>query len=93
MRFNNAISTDRIIEMKRLWLLVLPVLMTAAMFLQQKYTPTTTADPTQKKIMMFMPLIFGFIMKDLPSGLVLYIFVSTIFGVIQQLWVYKSTPG
>ena len=72
---------------------VLPVLMTAAMFLQQKYTPTTTVDPTQKKIMMFMPLIFGFIMKDLPSGLVLYIFVSTIFGVIQQLWVYKSTPG
>ena len=71
---------------------VLPVLMTAAMFLQQRYTPTTTVDPTQKKIMMFMPLIFGFIMKDLPSGLVLYIFVSTIFGVIQQLWVYKSTP-
>jgi YidC/Oxa1 family membrane protein insertase len=72
---------------------VLPVLMTAAMFLQQKYTPTTTVDPTQKKIMMFMPLIFGFIMKDLPSGLVLYIFVSTIFGVIQQLWVYKSSPA
>jgi membrane protein insertase Oxa1/YidC/SpoIIIJ len=32
-------------------------------------------------------------MKDLPSGLVLYIFVSTIFGVIQQLWVYKSSPA
>ncbi len=71
---------------------VLPVLMTAAMWLQQKYTPTTTMDPTQKKIMMFMPLIFGFIMKDLPSGLVLYIFVSTLFGILQQLWVYRSTP-
>jgi YidC/Oxa1 family membrane protein insertase len=72
---------------------VLPILMTAAMWLQQKYTPTTTTDPTQKKIMMFMPLIFGFIMKDLPSGLVLYIFVSTLFGILQQLWVYKTTPG
>lgn len=72
---------------------VLPVLMTAAMFLQQKYTPTTTMDPTQKKIMLFMPIVFGFIMKDLPSGLVLYIFVSTLFGILQQLWVYKSTPG
>lgn len=71
---------------------VLPILMTAAMWLQQKYTPTTTMDPTQKKIMMFMPLIFGFIMKDLPSGLVLYIFVSTLVGILQQLWVYRSTP-
>jgi YidC/Oxa1 family membrane protein insertase len=70
---------------------VLPVFMTIAMFAQQKLTPTTTADPTQKKIMMFMPLIFGFIMKDLPAGLNLYIAVSTIFGIGQQLVVYKMT--
>jgi YidC/Oxa1 family membrane protein insertase len=70
---------------------VLPVFMTMAMFLQQKLTPTTTADPTQKKIMMFMPLIFGFIMKDLPAGLNLYIAVSTLFGIGQQLLVYKMT--
>ncbi|TNF27935.1 MAG: membrane protein insertase YidC [Deltaproteobacteria bacterium] len=70
---------------------VLPVFMTIAMFAQQKLTPTTTADPTQMKIMMFMPLIFGFIMKDLPAGLNLYIAVSTIFGIGQQLIVYKMT--
>jgi YidC/Oxa1 family membrane protein insertase len=70
---------------------VLPVVMAIAMFGQQKLTPTTTADPTQAKVMMAMPLIFGFIMKDLPSGLVLYIFVSTLFGIIQQLVVYKYT--
>ncbi|MEV9402408.1 hypothetical protein AB0170_27225 [Klebsiella pneumoniae] len=40
--------------------------------------------------MMFMPLIFGFIMKDLPSGLSLYIFVSTVFGIIQQVLVFNS---
>lgn len=68
---------------------VLPLLMTAAMFLQQKITPTTVTDPVQKKIFMFMPLIFGFIMKDLPSGLSLYIFVSTLLGIIQQLMVFK----
>ncbi|MFT6068735.1 MAG: YidC/Oxa1 family membrane protein insertase [Bacteriovoracaceae bacterium] len=72
-------------------LYVLPVVMAIAMFGQQKLTPTTTADPTQAKVMMAMPLIFGFIMKDLPSGLVLYIFVSTLFGIIQQLVVYKYT--
>ena len=69
---------------------VLPVLMALSMFLQQKMTPTTSVDPTQQKIMMFMPLIFGLIMKDLPSGLVLYIFVSTIFGITQQMFVYKT---
>jgi YidC/Oxa1 family membrane protein insertase len=69
---------------------VLPVLMTGAMFLQQKLTPNTISDPTQKKVMLFMPLIFGFIMKDLPSGLSLYIFVSTLFGIISQLLVFNS---
>jgi YidC/Oxa1 family membrane protein insertase len=70
---------------------VLPVLMAGAMFLQQKLSPTTVADPTQKKVMMFMPLIFGLIMKDLPAGLCLYIFISTIFGLAQQMFVYKRT--
>ncbi|HXH31842.1 MAG TPA: membrane protein insertase YidC [Bacteriovoracaceae bacterium] len=69
---------------------VLPVLMTGAMFLQQKLTPNTISDPVQKKVMMFMPLIFGFIMKDLPSGLSLYIFVSTLFGILQQLMVFNT---
>ncbi len=69
---------------------VLPVLMTLAMFLQQKMTPNTITDPVQKKVMMFMPLIFGFIMKDLPSGLSLYIFVSTVFGIVQQMLVFNT---
>ncbi len=71
-------------------LYILPVLMAVAMYFQQKLTPTTVADPMQKKVMTFMPLIFGFIMKDLPSGLVLYIFVSTLFGMAQQMFVYKT---
>ncbi|MCF8058089.1 MAG: membrane protein insertase YidC [Bacteriovoracaceae bacterium] len=69
---------------------VLPVLMGAAMFAQTKLNPSTTADPTQQKMMMFMPLIFTFFMKDLPAGLNLYIFVSTVFGIAQQLFVYKT---
>lgn len=68
---------------------ILPVLMAVAMFAQQKMTPTTTMDPTQAKIMMFMPVIFAFIMKSLPAGLVLYILVSTVVGVLQQMIVYK----
>lgn len=69
---------------------VMPVLVTLVMFLQQKMTPTTTADPMQKKVMMFMPLIFGFILKDLPSALNLYIFVSTLLGIVMQKIVYAN---
>lgn len=69
---------------------ILPLLMTITMFIQQKMTPTTGMDPAQQKIMMFMPIIFGFIMKDLPSGLALYIFVSTLIGILQQMIIYKQ---
>lgn len=68
---------------------VLPVLMGLSMLGQQKLTPTTSVDPTQQKIMMIMPIVFTFIMKDLPAGLNLYIFVSTVYGIGQQLVVYK----
>ncbi len=70
---------------------VLPVLMGLSLVLQMKLNPTPTTDPMQKKIMMFMPIVFSFIMKDLPSGLNLYILVSTLFGIVQQMFVYKVT--
>lgn len=62
---------------------VLPVLMGLTMFIQQKITPTTM-DPMQAKILMWMPIIFSAFTLALPSGLTLYIFVSTLFGVVQQ---------
>lgn len=62
---------------------VLPLLMSAAMYLQQKITPTTM-PPEQARIMQWLPLIFGLMMVTLPSGLTLYIFISTVFGVVQQ---------
>lgn len=61
---------------------VLPILMGISMFLQQKITPV--ADPQQAKILLWMPVIFSLLMFTLPSGLTLYIFVSTLFGIIQQ---------
>ncbi len=72
---------------------VLPILMGVAMFAQQKITPTTGMDKTQAKVMMFLPLIFAFIMKDLPSGLNLYIFVSTLFGIALHFFVLKRVKA
>ncbi len=68
---------------------VLPVLMGATMFAQQRLTPTTM-DPQQAKIMMWMPLIFSVFMVSLPSGLTLYIFVSTLFGITQQYFFMRD---
>lgn len=70
---------------------VLPILMGVAMFLQQTITPV--ADPQQAKIMRWMPLIFSFMMISLPSGLTLYIFISTLFGILQQYVMLRSKPA
>jgi YidC/Oxa1 family membrane protein insertase len=64
---------------------VLPILMGVAMFLQQKMTPAVGMDPAQQKIMLLMPVVFTFVMLNLPSGLTLYIFVSTLLGILQQV--------
>ncbi len=62
---------------------VLPVLMAVCMYFQQKMTPTTM-DPSQAKIMQFLPLVFALMMINLPSGLTLYIFINTLSGIILQ---------
>ena len=72
---------------------VLPVLMGITMYVQQKITPNTM-DPAQAKVLQFMPIIFTAFMLFLPSGLTLYIFVSTLFGIIQQyVFMREKTPG
>lgn len=67
---------------------ILPVLMGISMFLQQRLTPTS-ADPTQAKMMMLMPVIFTFFFLNFPSGLVLYWFVSNLLSVLQQWYINK----
>ena len=62
---------------------ITPILMGAAQFWQTKMTPTT-ADPTQQRIMMFMPIMFTAMSLGFPSGLVIYWLVSTIFTIGQQ---------
>jgi YidC/Oxa1 family membrane protein insertase len=67
---------------------VLLILMTVSMYVQQAMTPST-ADPMQKKIFMAMPLIWGFFLKDMPSGLVLYWLFSNILTILQQVLINK----
>ncbi|MFN2443532.1 MAG: membrane protein insertase YidC [Thermoanaerobaculia bacterium] len=63
---------------------ITPILMTVTMFLQQWLTPTTV-DPVQRKVFLAMPVVFGWLFKEFPSGLVLYWLVQNILSIIQQL--------
>ena len=71
---------------------VLPVLLVVTMFVQAKLTPQT-ADPSQKtqqRMMQYgMPLVFGAMAFVFPTGLTLYIFVSTILSALQNLYMNK----
>ena len=62
---------------------IFPVLMGLSMFWQMRMTPTS-ADPTQQRIMMFMPIMITVTMLFAPAGLVIYWFVSNLWTIGQQ---------
>lgn len=69
---------------------ILPVINLVVMFLTQKLTPMPNMDPLQKKMLTFMPLIFGVMMAFFPSGLVLYWVVNGMLGLAQQWYMTKK---
>jgi YidC/Oxa1 family membrane protein insertase len=62
---------------------VIPLLMGITMFWQQRISPTS-ADPTQQRVMMIMPIMFTAMMAFSPSGVVLYWTVSQLWAIGQQ---------
>jgi YidC/Oxa1 family membrane protein insertase len=72
--------------------LILPILMGISMFVQQNLTPTPTMDPTQAKIMKWMPVMMVLFFLNMPSGLVLYWVVSNIISIGQQLVFNRVIP-
>ena len=70
---------------------VLPLVMGASMFIQQKMTPMTGMDPVQARMMTtVMPIMMTVLFYQFPSGLVLYWMVSNFLGIGHQLWVRKQ---
>ena len=62
----------------------LPIIMIISQFYMQSMTPQANVDPSQQKMMKFMPLIFGFMFYKFPSGLVLYYLTSNLVQILQQ---------
>ena len=67
---------------------ILPVVMGIANFVQFKVNPPQ-ADPTQAKIMAFMPIVMTGMMAWFPSGLLLYWITNTIVSALQQWRINK----
>jgi YidC/Oxa1 family membrane protein insertase len=62
-----------------------PILMGVTMVIQQKLNPASS-DPTQAKILKWMPYILTFVLASFPAGLVIYWTWSNTLSVLQQ-WV------
>lgn len=71
---------------------LLPVIMIITQFISQKMTPTPGMDPSQARMMSFMPLMFGFLFYNASSGLVLYWLTSNVVGIVQQWMINKTMP-
>lgn len=69
---------------------IFPLLLGVTMYLQQKFTPNTSADPAQQAVIKFMPLFFSVIMFTLPAGLVVYILVNNILSIAQHWLIHRQ---
>ena len=72
---------------------LLPIVLIATQFFQQKLTPAAGVDPNQQKMMMFMPLFFGFMFYYASAGLVLYWLTGNVVGIAQQLVINRFMPA
>lgn len=73
---------------------VLPLALGAAMFFQQRLSnQAMSMDPMQAKIMQYMPVMFCVFFAFFPAGLVLYWFMNTLLGMLQQLYITKKVDA
>ncbi|RMV67648.1 membrane protein insertase YidC [Pseudomonas coronafaciens] len=68
---------------------ILPIIMGATMFIQQRLNPTPP-DPMQAKVMKLMPIIFTFFFLWFPAGLVLYWVVNNTLSIAQQAYITRK---
>jgi YidC/Oxa1 family membrane protein insertase len=67
---------------------ITPLIMGVTMVIQQKMTPTS-ADPSQAKMFMLMPIMFTFLFLNFPSGLVIYWLINNVLSIAHQYYLNK----
>jgi YidC/Oxa1 family membrane protein insertase len=65
-----------------------PILMGLTMIVQQKLSPASS-DPTQTKVLKFMPYVLTFVLAAFPAGLLIYWTWSNTLSILQQ-WLIST---
>ncbi len=68
---------------------ILPILNGIFMIATQRLMPTAGMDPMQRKIMMWLPVVFAFLFALFPAGLVLYWATNAGVSLAQQAYILK----
>ena len=76
------------------WLNLLPILMVVLWILQQRGMPQPSDEQQARmqKMMMFMPIMFGFFLYNYAAGLSLYMITSSGLGIFEQRVIKKVWP-
>ena len=73
---------------------LLPLLMVGVMLWQSHLTPPSAGmDPGQQKMMRWMPALFMVWLYNYSSGMALYMFVSTLLGIVQTKMTKMQQPA
>ncbi|HEY1691016.1 MAG TPA: membrane protein insertase YidC [Polyangiaceae bacterium] len=73
---------------------VLPIVLGAAMIVQQRITPQQGMDPMQQKMMNWlMPGVFTVMMLFLPAALGVYMLTNSLLGISQQVVTQRLFPN
>ncbi len=74
---------------------ILTISMGLLMYAAQKMTPMTVTDPSQQRMMTFMPIMFAgmFFLIPVSSGLILYIVTQNLMAVFQQWHLNRNSPA
>ncbi|MBI5418398.1 membrane protein insertase YidC [Candidatus Poribacteria bacterium] len=87
---------DTIAQVGPISINILPIFMLISMVIQQRMTthrnPNATKEEQmqQKFLLIGMPIIFGVMFYGMPSGLVLYWFLSNVLGIIHQYYINRK---
>jgi YidC/Oxa1 family membrane protein insertase len=71
-------------------LYILPVALTALMFVQARITPASVDSQQQKMMQWMMPIMFGVFSLIFPAGLAVYMFTNTVLGMVHQIYMNKT---
>jgi YidC/Oxa1 family membrane protein insertase len=93
MRGAEWLWVSNLAEPETIAIRILPLLLVVTQFLSQKMTPQPGMEPAQQKIMMFMPLMFGFMFWGASAGLVLYWLTSNLVSIAQQWLLNRNTSA